>query len=151
VVIVFFLMGVLMVAGSYSGVAGVFSWRILPTSIPVSLLVSLILLANELRDFESDSRYGVRTLAVRIGYSRAIRAYCVLLACAYASPVLLFLSGFFPSPWLVYLALPFTVPPFLFMQRAPEQRKAMIPFVMLHHLVFGILFCVTLSPRGGPI
>jgi 1,4-dihydroxy-2-naphthoate octaprenyltransferase len=151
VVIVFFLMGVFMVAGSYSAVAGVFSWKTLPVSIPVSLLVSLILLANELRDFESDSRYKVRTLAVRIGYLRAIHVYCVLLACAYASLPLLTLSGFFPSPWMVYLALPFTVPPFLFMHRAAEKRKAIIPFVMLHHLAFGVLFCVTLYLPSGSI
>jgi 1,4-dihydroxy-2-naphthoate octaprenyltransferase len=151
VVIVFFLMGMFMVAGSYYAVAGLFSWKILPASVPVSLLVSLILLANEIRDFESDSRYKVRTLAVRIGYPRAILAYCILLVCAYASPVLLRLGGLFPSPWLAYLALPFAVPPFLFMHRAPEKRKAIIPFVMLHHLVFGFLFCVTLYLPGGPV
>lgn len=144
VVIVFFLMGVFMVAGAYSAVAGAFSWKVVLISIPVSLLVSLILLANELRDFESDSRYALRTLAVRIGYTRAIQVYCVLLACAYASPVALQLGGLYPPPWLIYLALPFTVPPFLFMPRAPEKRKPIIPLVMLHHLVFGVLFCITL-------
>jgi 1,4-dihydroxy-2-naphthoate octaprenyltransferase len=144
VVIVFFLMGVFMVAGAYAAVAGAFSWNVVLVSIPVSLLVSLILLANELRDFESDSRYALRTLAVRIGYPRAIRVYCVLLASAYASPALLLLAGLYPPPWLIYLALPFTVPPFLFMPRAPEKRKPIIPLVMLHHLVFGVLFCITL-------
>jgi len=117
-------------------------------SIPVSLLVSLILLANELRDFESDNRYALQTLAVRIGYRRAICVYCVLLVCAYASPWFLLLGGLYPPPWLIYLALPFTVPPFLFMPRAPEKRKPIIPLVMLHHLVFGLLFCVTLFVPG---
>ena len=150
VVIVFFLMGVFMVAGAFSAVAGIFSWRVVLVSIPVSLLVSLILLANELRDFESDTRYALRTLAVRIGYRRAIRVYCALLACAYASPVALLLGGLYPPPWLIYLALPFTVPPFLFMSRPPERRKPMIPLVMLHHLVFGVLFCVTLFAPAQP-
>ena len=150
VVIVFFLMGVFMVAGAYSAVAGAFSWEVVLVSIPVSLLVSLILLANELRDYESDLRYEVRTLAVRIGYRRAIRLYCVLLACAYASPLLLTRGGFYPPPWLIYLALPFAVPPFVFMSRAPEKRKPIIPLVMLHHLAFGMLFCITLSaPLSG--
>ena len=148
VVIVFFLMGVFMVAGAYSAVSGVFSWRVVVVSIPVSLLVSLILLANELRDFESDNRYALQTLAVRIGYRRAICVYCVLLVCAYASPWFLLLGGLYPPPWLIYLALPFTVPPFLFMPLAPEKRKPIIPLVMLHHLVFGLLFCVTLFVPG---
>jgi 1,4-dihydroxy-2-naphthoate octaprenyltransferase len=150
VVIVFFLMGVFMVAGAFSAVAGVFSWRVVLVSIPVSLLVSLILLANELRDFESDTRYALRTLAVRIGYRPAIRVYCLLLACAYASPVALLLAGLYPPPWLIYLGLPFTVPPFLFMYREPQRRKPMIPLVMLHHLVFGVLFCVTLLAPAQP-
>ena len=144
VVVVFFLMGVFMVAGAYYAVAGVFSWKVIPAAVPVSFLVSLILLANELRDFESDTRYVLRTLAVRIGYRRAVGVYCVLLACAYASPLPLMLAGLYPAPWLIYLALPFTVPPFLFMPRAPEKRMPIIPLVMLHHLVFGVLFCVTL-------
>lgn len=144
VVIVFFLMGVFMVAGAYSAVGGAFSWKVVLVSVPVSLLVSLILLANELRDFESDSRYGLRTLAVRIGYPRAVCVYCALLGCAYGSPALLLLVGLYPPPWLIYLALPFTLPPFLFMPRAPEKRKPIIPLVMLHHLVFGVLFCITL-------
>jgi 1,4-dihydroxy-2-naphthoate octaprenyltransferase len=148
VMIVFFLMGVCMVAGAYSAVAGAFSWKVVLISVPVSLLVSLILLANELRDYESDSRNALRTLAVRIGYPRAVVVYCALLACAYASPALLMLGGFYPPSWLIYLALPFTVPPFMFMPRSPEKRKPLIPLVMLHHLVFGVLFCVTLLVPG---
>ena len=148
VVIVFFLMGVFMVAGAYFAVSGLFSWKVVLVSIPVSFLVSLILLANELRDFESDNRFALKTLAVRIGYRRAVRVYGALLACAYLSPVLLLLGGLYPPPWLIYCALPFTVPPFLFIPRAPEKRLPIIPLVMLHHLVFGVLFCVTLFVPG---
>ena len=144
VVLVFFLMGVLMVAGAYYAVAGAYSGSAVLTSIPLSFLVSLILLANELRDFEADSRHGIRTLAVRIGYTRAVAIYCVLLACAYAGPALLWRGKILPRPWLVYLALPFAVPPFLFMGRPPQKRAGIIPLVMLHHLAFGALFCITI-------
>jgi 1,4-dihydroxy-2-naphthoate octaprenyltransferase len=143
VVLVFFLMGVFMVVGASFAVSGRFHWRDVFSSIPVSLLVSLILLANELRDFESDSRHGIRTLAVRIGYSRAVGVYCALLACAYIAPLVLWRAGLFPRPGFVFLALPFAVPPFLFMRRPPERRMGIIPLVMLHHLVFGSLFCAS--------
>lgn len=143
VVLVFFLMGVFMVVGSAFAVSGRFHWRMVFASVPVSILVSLILLANELRDFEADSRYGIRTLTVRIGYRRAIVLYCVLLFCAYIGPFILWTAGLFPRPGLVLLALPFAVPPFLFMRRPPERRAGIIPLVMLHHLAFGSLFCAS--------
>jgi 1,4-dihydroxy-2-naphthoate polyprenyltransferase len=141
VVLVFFLMGVFMVAGAAFAVSGRFHWGDVLASIPVSLLVSLILLANELRDYESDLRYGIRTLAVRIGYRRGITGYCVLLGCAYVAPIFLWRAGMYPRPGLIFAALPFAVPPFLFMWRPPEKRRWIIPVVMLHHLVFGSLFC----------
>ena len=93
--IVFFLMGVIMISGSYYAVARDFSWSIVLISVPVSFLVSLILLTNELRDFEADIRYGMRTMTVRIRYPRAVLVYCLLLVLAYATPVLLAREGLF--------------------------------------------------------
>ena len=143
VTLVFFIMGVTMIAGAYYAVAGTLSWLSVLASVPVSFLISLILLANELRDFEADTTFGVRTLAVRIGYSNAVIVYCALLAFAYASPAVLFLLGAFPHLRLVYLALPAAVPPFLFIWRPAEQRNGIIPVVMFHHMVYGILYCFT--------
>jgi 1,4-dihydroxy-2-naphthoate polyprenyltransferase len=145
--LVFFLMGIMMVAGSYYAVAGRISPAVLLAAIPVSLLVSLILLANELRDFRSDTRYRIRTLAVRAGYRGAVVVYCGLLFCAYAAPVLLWRAGLFPHLRFLYLALPFAAPPFVFIFRPPEARMPLVPLVMLHHLAFGGLFCLTYLVR----
>ena len=147
VALVFFLMGVMMVGGSYYAVSGRITLAVLLAAIPVSLLVSLILLANELRDFDADTRHGIRTLAVRTGYRGAVIVYCVLLFCAYAGPVLLWRAGLFPHLRFLYIALAFAVPPFVFMARPPEGRMPLIPLVMLHHLVFGGLFCLTYVVR----
>jgi 1,4-dihydroxy-2-naphthoate polyprenyltransferase len=143
VTIVFFLMGVIMIAGAYFAVAGAFSWDSVLSAVPVSFLISLILLANELRDFEADTRFGIRTLAVRIGYRRAVIVYCALLASAYVSPTILSAVGGFPHLRFIYFALPAALPPFLFMPRSAGQRNGIIPFVMLHHLVYGFLYCLT--------
>jgi 1,4-dihydroxy-2-naphthoate polyprenyltransferase len=139
--LVFFLMGVFMVAGSYYAVTGIHSWTVVAASVPVSILVSLILLANELRDFEADTRHGIRTLSVRMGYRNATVLYCCLLAAAYCGPLVLWAAGILPHTWLVYFALPFVVPPFIFIRKPAEKRFPLIPFVMLHHLAFGVLFC----------
>jgi 1,4-dihydroxy-2-naphthoate octaprenyltransferase len=143
VTLVFFLMGVIMIAGAYYAVAGRFSWLPVAAAVPVSFLISLILLANELRDFESDSRFGIRTLSVRIGYRRAVVVYCVLLGCAYASPAILHFAGYFPHLRLIYLAAPVAGLPFLFIWRPSEHRAGIIPVVMFHHLVYGFLYCLT--------
>ena len=148
--IVFFLMGVAMIAGSYYAVARSFSWDIVAISVPVSFLVSLILLTNELRDFEADTSFGVRTLTVRIGYAGGVRLYCVLLVLAYGSPALLSAAGLFSHLWYIFLALPFTVPPFLLMGRPYERRHAIVPAVMLHHLAYGTAFCISsFAPMKG--
>jgi len=143
VALVFFLMGVLMVGGGYAAVSGTITIGVILASIPVSLLVSLILLGNELRDYEADTRYGIKTLAVRIGYRRAVFVYCCLLALAYGGTVVLRLAGLFPHLHFVFFALPFAVPPFFFMRRPWERRAGIIPLIMLHHLAFGTLFCVS--------
>jgi 1,4-dihydroxy-2-naphthoate octaprenyltransferase len=143
VTLVFFIMGVIMITGAYYAVAGTFSWLSVLSSVPVSFLISLILLANELRDFEADTRFGIRTLAVRIGYRGAVILYCALLVCAYISPAILYLLGYFPHLRLIFLALPAAILPFLFIWRPPERRTGIIPVVMLHHLVYGFLYCLT--------
>jgi 1,4-dihydroxy-2-naphthoate octaprenyltransferase len=138
--LVFFLMGVLLVAGSYYAVARTLAGEVVLRSLPVSTLVSLILLANELRDHEPDTRHGIGTLTVRIGYRAATVLYLVLLAAAYAVAILLGLAGLVPHAPLVLAALPFAVPPTVLVFGPTEKRRPIIPLVMLHHLVFAVLY-----------
>jgi len=139
--LVFFSMGIIMIPGACFAVGGRLSVESIVAAVPVSFLISLILLANELRDFESDVRFGIRTLAVRIGYRNAVIVLCVLLAGAYLSPSVLRAAGGFPGFPLVLLAAPAAVPPFLFLRRPPERRGGIIPVVMIHHLVYGFFYC----------
>ncbi|HET6450401.1 MAG TPA: prenyltransferase [Spirochaetia bacterium] len=141
VTLVFFFMGIIMIPGAAFAVSGLFSWESVVAAVPVSFLISLILLANELRDFESDVRFGIRTLTVRIGYRNGVITMAGLLAAAYLSPAVLRVLGGYPGFPLVWLAAPFAVPPFLLARRAPERRSPIIPVVMLHHLVYGFLYC----------
>ncbi|HUF12686.1 MAG TPA: 1,4-dihydroxy-2-naphthoate polyprenyltransferase [Longimicrobiales bacterium] len=59
------------------------------SAIPVGALATAILVVNNLRDLETDARAGKRTLAVRLGRARAVLEYRLLLAAAYALPVVL--------------------------------------------------------------
>ncbi|KAG1654032.1 hypothetical protein GQR58_025285 [Nymphon striatum] len=59
---VFLLMGIMMIQGAYLAMSGHFSAQVLLHSIPISILISLLLLSNELRDWESDKSKDVGTL-----------------------------------------------------------------------------------------
>jgi len=93
VVLVFFLMGVMMIGGCYYTMTGLYSWNIFWISIPFSLFTSLLLLANELRDFEADSEHGIATLTVRIGFERSAQLYIAMLSLIYLSSLLLYWQG----------------------------------------------------------
>lgn len=137
---VFFLMGVFMIAGSYYAVSAAFNWSILWVSIPVSLLVSNILLANELRDHEADTRHGIPTLTVRIGYQKSYALLIILFGLAYLTTVLLAFLGLFTRWYLILLALPLAMIPIMILRPEGLKKRTIIPWMMLHHLIFGIIF-----------
>lgn len=144
VVLVFWLMGVLMVAGSYVAVGGEWNAVILLQALPISLLVSLLLLSNELRDYESDRAQGLGTLTVRIGYRPARRLYLVLLGAALLLVAVLWFSRLIVAPWPLLLALPFAWRPLRFLDRPAGERRALTPLTGQLVMVFGLLFCLTL-------
>ena len=59
-------------------------------SVPVGALATAILVVNNLRDIATDRVAGKRTLAVRWGERGALTEYVLLLAAAYAVPLVLF-------------------------------------------------------------
>jgi 1,4-dihydroxy-2-naphthoate octaprenyltransferase len=106
-VFVFVFFGVIAVTGTAYLQSGEWSLRALAVSIPVGLLVTNILVVNNLRDRETDIIAGKRTLPVRIG-DRATRAqYAGFAALAYVVPVFLATMGDFEAALLLpILTLP---------------------------------------------
>jgi 1,4-dihydroxy-2-naphthoate octaprenyltransferase len=104
---VFLFFGVVGVVGSHYVQAGALSLLAFAASLPVGLLVTAILVVNNLRDIASDARAGKLTLAVRMG-ERATRAYyAALLAVAFAVPVALAASRrISPAALLPLVTLP---------------------------------------------
>ncbi|HEU4564988.1 MAG TPA: prenyltransferase, partial [Gemmatimonadaceae bacterium] len=143
VILVFFLMGVLMIAGSYYASSGRWDPRAAWLSVPVSALVSLLLVSNEMRDWEDDTRHGIRTLTVRVGYDRGVRIYWSLVALAYGSALVLWLRGLLPLPWPLLLSLPALRAPLRLLHAPPSARRPLPPLTARFHLVFGGLYVVT--------
>lgn len=145
----FLLMGILMVQGAYYVMTHTLSLQVFWLSLPVSLLVALLLLANELRDYELDSLEGQRTLTVRLGYAGVARLYRLLLLLVFALPPLLWVQGIAPGIWLTLLALPLIIKPLQLLKADAKVRKALTPLTgrilagfgflqMLGHALFAV-------------
>jgi 1,4-dihydroxy-2-naphthoate octaprenyltransferase len=108
--IVFFLMGPLMVIGTYYAVTGMFDARAVAASVPVGLLVAAILHGNEWRDISEDARAGATTFSVRAGRDAAHWLYVALVVGAYLALSAGVVLGLLPT-WtlLAMLSLPLLV------------------------------------------
>ena len=144
VVLVFWLMGVLMICGSAAALGATITSGLVLNTVPVSLLVSLLLLSNELRDYESDRRDDHQTLTVRIGYRPAVRLYCVLLLSAYLLAALLLALDLLPGALWLLPSLPLTLKPVRLLNVPASQRTPLTPATARLLLGFGVLYCVAL-------
>jgi 1,4-dihydroxy-2-naphthoate polyprenyltransferase len=102
--------GILMVVGGYQALTGGVSATALAASLPPTLMVSALLLLNQLPDIEPDRRVGRHHLAIVLGPRRAARVVALLLVAALGVIPLAGLGGALPGgAWLMWLAAPATV------------------------------------------
>jgi 1,4-dihydroxy-2-naphthoate octaprenyltransferase len=143
---VFVFFGVVAVLGTTYLQTGAVTGDTLVASIPVGLLVTAILVVNNLRDLDTDRATGKRTLAVRIGRSATRVEYVLLLVGAYLVPLGRWLAGndslWSLVPWL-------TLPLAIVLGRAVIQGNGRALNGALRrtsqlHLLFGILFAASL-------
>ncbi len=92
-VFVFVFFGIVAVTGTAYLQAGHWTMFALAASVPVGLLVTNILVVNNLRDLPTDRDAGKRTLAVRIGDAATRAQYTVFTAAAYIISALLAVPG----------------------------------------------------------
>lgn len=106
-VVVFIFFGPVAVGGAYYVQAGRLSPLAIWCSLPMGLLITAILVVNNLRDIRTDTAAGKRTLAVRLGERGARREYSLCLAGAYLVPLLMSVLGQ-ASAWVLlsWLSLP---------------------------------------------
>jgi len=148
VFLVFWLMGVLMVTGTYYSLTQALHSSIFLISVPVSFYTSLLLLSNELRDYESDAKAGMTTLTVRLGYKRAAFGYQLLLVAIYTSALLMTVTQHISHAWLVLFSLPIALLPLKYLHLTAAQRKPITPLTAKAFMLFGILYCIALVISG---
>jgi 1,4-dihydroxy-2-naphthoate octaprenyltransferase len=115
-------------------------------AIPVGLLVTAILVVNNLRDIDTDRQVGKHTLAVRIGRRGTRVQYAAFVLGAYLVLPWLWLQGMLGGLfWLPWLSLPLGVALVRFVSRS-EGRALNVALKRTGqlHLLFGLLFAASL-------
>ena len=143
----FLFFGIVAVCGTYFLQTGNFHPLTLACSLPTALLVTNIIVVNNLRDIDTDQVANKRTLAVRIGDQNTRIEYVLFGVLAYATPLLLWISGLLgPSGLLAWLSLPVGIRLTRDLQRAPRSA-ALNPILgrtAQFNLLFSALFAVGL-------
>jgi len=100
---VFLFFGIVAVTGSYFVQRKALPWQAFALSVPVGLLITAILVVNNVRDIDTDRRAGKRTLAVRMGRERTRVLFAVMVAAAFVTSWVPWVAGSL-SPWLFLTA-----------------------------------------------
>jgi 1,4-dihydroxy-2-naphthoate polyprenyltransferase len=144
-VFVFVFFGVVAVVGTFYLHAGSVSGAALIASLPVAMLVTAILVVNNLRDVDTDRKAGKRTLAVRLGPNAARIEYAILVFGAYVAAAAMWISAAC-SIWtlLPWLTLPLGAS---LVRAAWRNQGAALNRVLRQtaglHLAFGVLLAAS--------
>jgi 1,4-dihydroxy-2-naphthoate octaprenyltransferase len=146
-VFVFLFFGIVAVTGTAYLQTGEWSSFALASSVPIGLLVTSILVVNNLRDLPTDSAAGKNTLAVRLGDRGTRTEYMLLIAVAYATAAALAFS----SPTREWLLLPWATAPLaialiasVFSGVGGSELNRVLKRTGLLLLFFGVLFSLGL-------
>ncbi len=140
--------GMVAVVGTYFVQAEAAPGLVWLAAVPVGCTVTAILVANNLRDIETDRAAGKTTLAVVLG-ERGTRAwYLLLMLAAYGVAVALW-PATRVEPWvlLVLASLPFAVAPLRAVAGGTGGRALNATLVQTArlHLIFGTLLALALT------
>jgi 1,4-dihydroxy-2-naphthoate octaprenyltransferase len=144
---VFVFFGLVAVCGSAYLQTGHVTSRDLTAAIPVALLVTAILVVNNLRDSDTDRETGKRTLAVYLGKRWTRRQYAAFVLGTFAVPPLMWLAGLCSAwCWLTWLALPLARQVLQVVMSGVEGSALNLALKRTGqlHLLFGLLFATAL-------
>ncbi len=144
ILFVFLFMGVLLIGGSYYVLSGTYNWNTFWLSLPFSLLSSLLLLSNELRDYEEDLAAGIKTLSVRLGYKNGVRLYYWLVALVYLISALLYQAEILDGLMLLLVTVIVLWKPFKLLHAPKNQRISLTPLTGRFYLSFSLAYIITI-------
>ena len=111
-------------------------------AVPVGLLASALLMANNLRDIPQDQAAGKRTLAVRLGDRRAAWFYVVLVVAALAVGLIMSVTLSWAPLTLASLTLAI---PAMQLALSSGPKAPLLNLTARLHLLFGVLLTLGLA------
>jgi 1,4-dihydroxy-2-naphthoate octaprenyltransferase len=136
-------MGVFIICVSFFIQVGHVTFESFMQSLPASILIALILTANNIRDLDNDKLCGRKTLAILLGKEKSIIFLGVMFAIAYLIVVIMALLT--ENAWfylLVFLSIPKAIKAtkgFIGKNQPIEMMPAMIATAQVN-TIFGFLF-----------
>jgi 1,4-dihydroxy-2-naphthoate octaprenyltransferase len=146
-VFVFLFFGLASVVGTYWVQTGETRPLVWLMAIPPGLIITGILVVNNLRDIEQDRLANKRTIAVRIGAQGARAEYAACIVGAYAIVPVLVAIGMLPAAALAtWLSLPLAAKTTLVVcTREGRPLNAALASTGQVALLFGVLFAIGLA------
>ena len=144
-VICFAFFGVVAVMGSGYVQSGALTWELAAASIPVGCLVTAILVANNLRDIDTDRSAGKRTLAVVLGERATRLEYVLLVVIAFGAILIFAATGVLPRWTAIALAAVALAAPLCRVVLAGTSGVALIAVLKrtaMLHLAVGVLLAI---------
>ena len=143
--ICFAFFGVVAVMGSGYVQSGELTWELAAASIPVGCLVTAILVANNLRDIDTDRSAGKRTLAVVLGERATRLEYVLLVVIAFGATLVFAATGVLPRWTAIALAALALDAPLCRVVLAGTSGVALIAVLKrtaMLHLAVGVLLAI---------
>ena len=149
-VFVFIFFGLVAVGGTYFTQAGRLGADALLAGVPVGLLAANILVVNNYRDTDTDSRAGKRTLVVRLGRRFARLQFGTSIVAAMLVPVVFFAWRGGPLALLPCLLAPWGWKQAVRLResRSPAELIALLGDTGRFLAVFAALFALGLAAAG---
>ena len=143
---VFAFFGMVAVTGTYYLQAETVSVAAVIAAVPVGLLVTAILVVNNLRDIETDAQAGKRTLAVRLGERTTRLQYALFVLGPYAIAPILLAAGATAWVFLSWLTLPlaFLLSRTVLLGAVGRELNPVLKRTAQLHLAFGALLALGL-------
>ncbi len=144
---VFFAWGPLMLLGTYYAVTGSWEGFQVPLwiSIPQGLWVTLVILANNMKDIEFDGSVGVKTTGTLLSRKRAVALFGIILFVIYGVIALESALRIIPFFSLVtFASLPMSFRLLSILKKSKEIPPDADPRTVQLGMIFGLLFIISL-------
>ncbi len=135
------LVGNLMVLGSYMVFTKTFTLLPVLMALPASLMIPLMMMSNEIRDFNRDKDLGIKTATVIFGIQFGYLVYKGILILAYSLVLILVYLNLLPIASLITLT---TIPLALKAYQTVAQEYTGIRITNMLHIAFNALFILSL-------